>query len=42
MDTMTYASFAVFRESVAEEHNQPALQEAEFTPLGVLQIARYE
>jgi len=42
MDTMTYVSFAAFRGSVAEENNQPALQEAEFTPLDLLQIARHE
>jgi len=38
METMTYASFAAFRESVAEKTNQPVLQEAEFTPLDLSQI----
>jgi hypothetical protein len=33
MDTMTYASFAAFRESVADQSNQPAPREAEFTSL---------
>jgi hypothetical protein len=38
METMTYASFAAFRGSVAENNNQPVLQEAEFTPLDLSQI----
>jgi hypothetical protein len=38
MDTMTYASFAAFRGSVADKSNQAAPREAEFTPLDLSQI----
>jgi len=38
MDTMTYASFAAFRGSVANKSNQPAPREAEFTSLDLSQI----
>jgi hypothetical protein len=38
MDTMTYASFAAFRESVADMNNHPLLPETEFTPLDLSQI----
>jgi hypothetical protein len=41
MDTMTYAAFAAFRGDVAEKDNQPVLQEAEFTPLDMAQIAKH-
>ena len=41
MDTMTYASFAAFRGSVAEKNNQPVLAEEEFTPLDLSQITRH-
>jgi hypothetical protein len=38
MDTMTYASFAAFRENVADMNKQPLLPETEFTPLDQSQI----
>jgi hypothetical protein len=37
MDTMIYASFGAFRQSIAEKSNEPELPEAEFTPLDLAQ-----
>jgi hypothetical protein len=40
MDTMTYASFGVFRGRVAEQSDDPVVAEAEFAPFDLSQIAR--